>query len=148
MSPFPAVNFGADSLAPPWARYSGFLSLVVSPRSWNWIRLCFIFKLLMGPAGWQTISLSLCTHDLNCWWARNGAFEQWGETAVLWDSLATGDTIPLHLLFDRAAGVPLAVASALWQLCTWSWKAQKSLLLPGSSARLYPWAFNSNITCG
>lgn len=51
--------------------------------------------MLVGPVGWQTISLCLGTNGLDCWWARrSGAYKQSGETAGLGDSLATGDTIP------------------------------------------------------
>lgn len=47
---------------------------------WNWIQLSFMSMMPMGPAGWHTVSLSLCIHDLDCGWARSGAYEQWGDS--------------------------------------------------------------------
>lgn len=80
--------------------------------------------------------------------------KQWSMWAVGRDSRPQGrfsrwrhHASPVCCLTEML-GVPLPVASACWQLCTESWKEQKSLQLPVSPAPLCLWAFNSNITCG
>lgn len=119
------------------------------PRDWSRTQLCFMSMVLTGPAGWQSISPPLCSPGLDCWWAKaveHMSPEQRQPTSGTVQPLATPG-LP-HLLFDGNAGGASSVASACWQLCTESWKEQKSLPLPGCPAPLWPCAFNSNITCG
>ena len=85
----------------PWAHFGPclgkMLGLSVSdglPCCWKGTQLRFTTRMLTGPAGWHTVSLSLFGPSLDCPWAGRRTRELWGETAAFRDGPVTGDTGP------------------------------------------------------